>query len=395
MPEKERDTVDERVAGHSGELRKYALDEVEEIDHRDVSHAAGLVDDQEVLDLLSFAEAAYRKRKSPGDPPFHKTEWYKRRVRRYASRSATRAIDDGNVSQMSYLVGDPPYQNDVSGLHTARKLEEWLTHSEAAKLIYVAGLMGRGKTDLCCSFLEVVHWSFERIREEITEYGGETDDVPVPEFAANFEVEPAPDDVECIHCPSYDDLLDWVPEDASSRDVRWFLFDEASTELTAQSGKNAQDVAEIFAPFVKKMRKLGVNLVVVGHDRGDVHIAIRSMADFVAKPGLKKASVYAGINKREPQGHMFDLDQIPQTTWSFDTDDMATWDWGSARQDEEIEGYDEQDTKRLTAIHAAEVYQVSDLSMAEACEAVSTPSISVSTTMLQDALDGRYQEVIA
>jgi hypothetical protein len=395
MSEEERDTVDERVAGHSGEFRRYALDALDEVDHRDVSHAAGLVDDQKVLDLLSFAESAYRKRKRPGDPPFHQTEWYKRRVRRYASRSATRAIDEGNVSQMAYLVGDPPYQNDVSGLHTARKLENWLIHSENCKLIYVAGLMGRGKTDWCCSMLEVIHWAYERVREQITEYGGSTDDIPEPEFAANFRVSPRQSDVDCAHCASYDALLNWIPDDASSSDVRWFLFDEASTELTAQSGKNAQDVAEMFAPFVKKMRKKGVNMVVVGHDKGDVHVAIRSIADFVSKPGQKKAQVYAGINNREPQGHLFDLDRIPETTWGYNTDDMATWSWGSARQDEEIEGYDEQDTKRLTALHAAEVYRVSDLSMSEACEAVSTPSISVSTTMLRNALDGEYQEVIA
>ena len=395
MSDDDRETERERIAGHSGELRDYARGEIGEVDHRDVSHATGLIEDSKVLDLMSFAESAYQRRKDPEDPPFHETNWFERRAKKYGSRTATRAVRDGNPSQMSYFVGNPGYQNDISGLHTARKLENWLIHSENCKLIYVAGLMGRGKTDWCCSMLEVIHWAYERVREQIAEYGGSTDDIPEPEFAANFRVDPRQSDVDCAHCQSYDALLNWIGDDASSDDVRWFLFDEASTELTAQSGKNAQDVAEMFMPFVKKMRKKGVNMVVVGHDKGDVHIAIRSIADFVSKPGQKKAQVYAGINNREPQGHLFDLDRIPETTWGYDTDDMASWSWGSARQDAAIQGYSDQDAKRLTAKHAAEVYRISDLSMTEACEAVSTAEISVSTTMLQNALSGEYDGVIA
>jgi hypothetical protein len=393
-------TEREPIAGHSGELRDYSRGEIGEVDHRDVSHATGLVQDDDVLELMSFAESAYQRRKSPDDPPFHETNWFQRRAKKYGTKTATRAIRDGNPSQMSYFAGNVGYQNDISGLHTARKLEHWLIHSENCKLIYVAGLMGRGKTDWCCSMFEVIHWYYERLRQEIAKYGGSPDDIPEPEFAANFEVSPPANprtsDVNCAHCASYDDLLDWIGEDGSSDDVRWFLFDEASTELTAQSAKTAQDVAEIFAPFVKKMRKDGVNMIVVGHDKGDVHIAIRSMANFVSKPGQKKAEVYRSIKNRNEEGHMYDLDRIPQTTWEYDTDDMATWNWGSAKEDIKDDDdlkLDKANLKRVLAKTAADLVEDKDMTQKEAVEAVNRENTDISRQMVRKAIDGEYDEL--
>jgi len=149
----------------------------------------------------------------------------------------------------------------------------------------------------------------------------------------------------------------------------------------------------MFAPFVKKMRKMGINMVVVGHDRGDIHIAIRSMADFVAKPGVKKAQVFAGVEGRNPVGHMFDLTNIPETSWGFDTDDMAEWSWGSAAEDAEFAGFSDNDVKKLTAIHALDVWRETDLSQKEACETVSGENITVSTAMLQSAKNNEYENI--
>lgn len=387
-------TQREAVRSAAGELREYALGDLGEADHDDVNPAAGLFEDDDVRDLMVFAEQAWERRKDDDEPDFWGTNWAADRRELAATERASTAIRDGNLSQIEYLTGMPEYENDVSGLNTVRKLENWLCHSDRCKLIYLAGLMGNGKTDWALTMLATVYWVHQRLREQIGEFGASPDDVPEPEFAANFAVDPAPADLECRHFSSYDDLVRWG-EQGSSDLERWFIFDEASTELTAQSGANAQDVAEYFAPFVKKMRKLGINMIVVGHDKGDVHVAIRSLADFVDKPGLKSASVYAGINKREPQGHLFDLDRIPPTEWEFDTDDMADWSWGSAAEDADFDGFTEQDVKQMAAKRGARLVERHGMSEEDAAKALSGEDYSISRWMIRQAKQGEYGPVSA
>ena len=181
--------------------------------------------------------------------------------------------------------------------------------------------MGKGKTDFCLLLFEIILDHFERLSK------AGMSEAPMPEFATNFKVN-VPDDVDITikEFHHYSELERWA-ESGSSDDERWFIFDEASTELTAQSGANAQQVAEVFSPFVKKMRKCGINMIVIGHDRGDVHPAIRAIASFIDKESLKSASVYQGIKSREPHGHVMSISGIPETSWQFDTDDVADWEW--------------------------------------------------------------------
>jgi len=392
-------TVDEdrreRARLISEELREYSRGSLSEADHRDVSPAAGLVRDDATRDLLVFTEKAYERHARADEPEFWSTSWASDRLRRAASSTTTEAVRSGNVSTMSYVRGWVEYNSDVSGLHAIRQMEDWLCQSENTKLVYMASLMGRGKTDFSLTMLQVVNHFYRRLRDSAPSEVS----VPEPEFAANLRVETPPDEPRVRLLQSYDDLDEWT-EGGSSDDVRWFIFDEASTELTAQSGSNAQDVAEVMAPFVKKMRKVGVNMIVIGHDKRDVHPAIRSLADFVAKQSTKKASIYSGIKRREPAGHMFDLSGIPPTSWSYDTDDMATWSWGSALDDveEQVDGtvVDEDDLKQFAALRGADLYEsVDGITLNEAADMVSSESITVSNWMIRRARDGDYQEVEA
>ena len=376
------------------EVREVSRDQLVEADDDvldDVSRAAGLVRDDAVRDLLVFAEDAYERRRDHSDPDFWETKFAQSRVRRETASTVTDAVAHGNISQLSYVRGNVEYESDVSGLHAVRQLEDWLCTSEATKLVYLAALMGRGKTDLSLTMLQVVDHYYSRLRETAPA------EVEVPEvdLAANLSVSTPDGDPDVALLDSYDKLEEWS-EDGSSDEEKWFIFDEASTELTAQSGSNAQDVAEVMAPFVKKMRKVGVNMIVIGHDRRDVHPAIRSLADFVDKTGKKTASFYEGIKKREPTGHMFDLVGIPPTEWDFDTDDMADWSWGDALDAETGSTVDRTDLKRLAAIRGASVYEeVDSVTLADAARMVSTESLSVSDRMIRKARDGEYQEVLA
>jgi len=373
------------------ELREYSRGSLEESSHRDVDRTAGLVRESGVRDLLIFARQAYERHSTQEDPDYHSTRWYQIRLDRAASRTATRAVESGNISQMTYIRGWVEYESDVSGLHAIRQMENWLCASENTKLVYIAALMGRGKTDLALTLLQVARHYFDRLRDAAP---AEVE-VPEVELAANLDVETGEDGPEVRTIQSFDDLLEWT-DGGSSDDERWFIFDEASTELTAQSGANAQDVAEVMAPFVKKMRKVGINMIVIGHDKRDVHPAIRSMADFVDKTGLKTCSVYSGIKNREPAGHMFDLSGIPPTSWEFDTDDMAEWSWGDALGEVEggPSGPSEQELKRMMAVRAAELHErVDSVTRAEALDMVSSEDVSISDTMLDKAKRGEYQEV--
>lgn len=344
------------------EFREYARGELD-VEHHDVHPIAGLVGDERKRHALEFFATAYdpdEEEVENGLPrDFWETAFAERAKQKYATDTATRAVRDGNITQTAYMTGLPSYKSDVSGLHAINQLADWLVHSEQCKLVYLAALMGRGKTDLSLTMMEVVHDHFRRVERSV----GDEISIPTPEFASNFHVEGAGEaEVKEIHREST--LLEWA-EEGDSDDERWFIFDEASTELTAQSGANAQNVAENFAPFVKKMRKKGINMIVIGHDKGDVHPAIRSLADFVDKGGLKTASFYAGIKNREPAGHLFDLEGIPPTAWSFDTDDVASWEWDVDGEGDEEPDYDplkDDEFLEWRNQRIARLYDVTDLS---------------------------------
>lgn len=368
------------VAAAFREVREYAMGNLD-VDHSHLHPIAGLIEDKEIRDVLAFMAENYEPATEEMPRDFWETKFAQKAIKKFATDLATEAIDAGNLSQISYITGLPSYESDVSGMHAINQMVDWLVHSEQCKLIYLAALMGRGKTDFALTLLSMIHDHFRRLRNSQHVEG----DIPEPEFATNFWVDP-PEDVEIKEINDWDTLQEWADE-GSSDDERWFVFDEASTELTAQSGANAQDVAETMGPFVKKMRKSGINMIVIGHDRQDIHVAIRSMADFVDKVGLKSASFYAGINDRQPQGHMFDVSGIPpidQAEWDFDTDDMAEWSWGDDEEALEESGFTESDLKHEIAERGARLWKQTDLNQAEVAKALSTERISVSRTMISN-----------
>lgn len=331
--------VDRDLRGPIRELREYSRGRLD-VDHSDVSPVAGLVEDESLRDALMFLDSVYDPAAHEDLPPtFWETQLARSAIRQEATETAAKAVRDGDPNRAAYLTGVPSYRSDVSGMHAIRSLGEWLVHSEKCKLIYVAALMGRGKTDMALLMLESVVSQYERARKVVEEDDSidpSEVDLPVPEVAANFHFEPrgVSREIETTSINSYPELVEWV-ESGEVEEVRWFIFDEASTSLTAQSGANSQRVAESVAPLVKKMRKNGVNMIVIGHDAGDIHPAIRELCDFVTKPTLKSADFYAGVSNREPQGHIFSVDGLPQTSWDFETDDMAEWSWSEEEEEED------------------------------------------------------------
>ena len=323
---------DEAIASFR-EAREYSRGGLD-VEHSDVYEWSGLIQDSDVREALAFLKREYDRQRAGMPSRFEETEFFRAAMKKYATESHSKAISEGNVSQVTYTAGLPGYDSDLSGLHALNQLADWLVSSEQCKLIYLAALMGRGKTDFSLLLLEIIHDHFRRVRSH------DADAAPKPEFATNFYLDPT-DDVEVREFHHYSELKEWA-DSGTSDDEKWMIFDEASTELTAQSGSNAQKVAETFAPFVKKMRKSGVNMIVIGHDKGDVHPAIRSIASFIDKLSTKKAEIYEGIKSREPYGHRLSIGGIPKTSWTYDTDDVATWHWDT-EVDEDVVNIDDLD----------------------------------------------------
>lgn len=400
------DEVERDLRGPIRELREYARGRLD-VDHQDVEPIAGLVEDDDLRDVLMFLSEIYDPSDAEELPAsFWETDLARSAIKQSGTEAAARAVRDGDPNRAAYLTGVPSYRSDVSGLHAIRELGDWLVHSEKCKLLYIAALMGRGKTDMALLMIESVYHQYERAQRVIRESDDLDDDaaaeVPTPEVAANFWFEPegVAGGVETASINSYPELVEWV-EAGDVDDVRWFIFDEASTELTAQSGKNSQKVAEKVAPLVKKMRKNGVNMIIIGHDAGDVHPAIRELCDFVDKPSLKTADMYAGVSQREPVGHLFSVDGLPQTSWKYNTDDMATWTWtddGEGSADEhlideaEAERIVEDELRKYRDRRIVEIYERTDLGQTDVAEAFDLTQPTVSS-ILRDADDAAEPRV--
>lgn len=370
------------------ELREYVAGRLD-VDHDNASPAA-LIHDDEVRKVALFMENTYEPpRLDDGSIPegfpedFWETNFGQRMLKKHVSDSIARAFREGNKEQAGAVVGLPNYENDVSGLHTANRLADWLIGGNEMSIIYLAGTQGAGKTDFSLTMMEVVRRHFERATQV---EGIDSGDVPTPEFATNFSVTTPPDaDHRLIN--QYGELEGWLTE-GSSDEQKWFVFDEASTELTAQSSSNAQKVVEKMNELVKKGRKFGLSgLVVIGHDSKDVAPLFRMLADYVEKTGTKTASFYASVQDREGAGHLFDVSGIPEATWDYDTDDTATWSWsgGSSSGDGESGGYTEAELRELRDERICWLYEnVEGINQSDLADAFDVSTATVSRAVSDD-----------
>jgi len=294
------------------ELREYARGMLD-VDHQDVYSWAGMIDDPEVRQILAFMEEVYDPSVHPEMPEkFTETKFFKRALKKYATEAATKAIQEGDSQRVSFVTGKPGYTNDVSGMQTLQRLEEWLM-KDTARMLYLAGHMGTGKTALAHLMMEVVMHRYSQ-------------DGVDPDVRTNIRSS----ELDTIN--NYPDLEEWMTT-GSVDDEKWFIFDEASSELSGYSHDRAR-VEQLMSSLVKRMRKNGVSLVIIGHTGKDLHADLRRLCDFVKKQSKKTADLYATVKGGEGAGHVLRLDGIPETSLEFDTEDEAQWDWGEEVESE-------------------------------------------------------------
>lgn len=373
-PQSRRD----RQRSAAGELRQYALGDLAEVDHRDVSRAAAVARDDDVRELLVFASQAWARHRDPSAHEetdrveFWDTEWASRRVEQQATDMATDAVEAGNVSQMEFLTGMPEYESDVSGLHALQDMEHWLLDSEEIKVTYLADYMGTGKTEFVHLCAEVVEFRSER-----------RDDLAPAEFVANIPTSDFPT------ITGWDEFKEWV-EKGHIDSNRWAIIDEGSQMLTGYSD-DREAVERLMSRLVKLARKHGVNLIIIGHTGMDLHADLRRLCDYVEKPSKKTARVYLSVKRGEGAGHLFDLDGLPPARdYGFESDDEAVWSWDGALDEESAHELDEQTVRHLIAKRAATLASQSELSQEDAAQVLSGPEMEIKQSMVSRAGRGEY-----
>jgi hypothetical protein len=318
------------------ELREYALGNLD-VEHQQAFPFAGLVEDPQLRDVLAFFDEVYEP---TGDMPqnFHNTKLARRIIKRGGTETIAKAIEQGDSTRAGYISGLADFTSDVSGMLTLQQLESWLL-DDVAKMIYLAGHMGTGKTDLAHLMIEVVQHRYAQQDVEI-------------EARTNIETS------ELRTINEYGDLQEWMTS-GSSDDEKWFIFDEASSELSGYSHDRAK-VEQLMSSMVKKMRKNGVSMIIIGHTGMDLHPDLRRLSDFVKKQSTKTADAYASVKKGEGTGHLFRLDRIPPTSLEYDTEDEAEWEWGDALEDEKGDGLSDDEFREWRDYRIGRLYYEHD-----------------------------------
>ncbi|QSJ05051.1 putative NTPase [Haloarcula virus Hardyhisp2] len=325
----------------SAELRSYIENNLKDQNSEVYPHA-GLVDDSNVHDFMSFMESAYEGKHSDMPHFFKNTQMGKIMKKKSATRTATNAVQEGNISQMKFISGKQSYTNDISGIHTLIDLRNKL--GKDAYIQYLFGHMGNGKTD------------FAILQAEISHIEHNTD------VATNIK-SLAEEREHVTYIPQYGDLLQWLADGAKVKSIdqiaeleidvqdKLFIFDEASSHASGYSD-DAYETQKKLGTLVKKIRKVGGNLIIIGHTGKDVHPDIRRITnDCVSKSSLKTAEYYHAVNEQgNGEGHKETISGIPQTNWNgYDTNEITSWDWSDVPLDEEmdvIEAKEEQEISK-------------------------------------------------
>ena len=323
----------------AGELRSFIENNLN-AKNKDVYPHAGLVDSPDTLEFMNFMESCYDGSHPKMPYKFSETKLGTQVRRASATRTATNAVDEGNISQMKYISGQQSYKSDSSGLHTLMQLRDML--GQDAYIQYLFGHMGNGKTDFAILQAEIAR------KEHNADIGTNIKSL----------------DQKDHYLYNYGDLLQWLAdgEEVGSIDEiaeldinagnKLFLFDEASSHASGYSD-DAYETQKKLGTLTKKIRKVGGSMIIIGHTGKDVHPDIRRITnDCVHKTGKKNATFYHSVEEGKGRGKKFSIGSIPQTNWkSYDTNEITSWEWTdvpSTVYDETAEGVVEKKKEQST-----------------------------------------------
>lgn len=309
----------------SAELKSYLENNLSSENTELFPHTA-LVSNSETLELMNLFETAYDGSQEGMPYRFKDTDLGEQLRRSEATKTATNAVQEGNISQMKFISGKQSYNIDATSLHALISLREKL--GKPAYVQYLFGHMGNGKTD------------FAILQGELgkRELG----------YEIGSNVKSLKEKDEYIR--NYGELLQWLAEGQEVKSIdeiiekditvsdKLFIFDEASSHASGYAD-DAYETQKKLGVMVKKMRKVGCRLIVIGHTGKDIHPDIRRLAECAKKVSKKTVEYYNTVTENgKGDGFKDSVSGIPKTNWdSYDTNEITSWDWSDVPKEAQEE----------------------------------------------------------
>lgn len=269
------------------------------------SHA-GLVDDDRDRRSLSFVSEAIAD-SDRGADRLEDTELGETLLTNAETEAATRAVNQGHTSLASFLVGVTEQELDASNVTLPSKILARIVNDGQLSTMLAAGAPNSGKTNtvwLCCEIADA--WF---------------DDLLV---ISNARAEIVDRRVTSAH-----DLAVTLLEERDRPKV--VVIDEGSTHFDARTQN--YEVASQWSPLLKRMSKLGCELVaVIGHTGKDVDPEVKRLTNLALfKSAPERAEFFAEwpADSDFPDDRLFGgtLDELEATSVDYDPDEPAPWSW--------------------------------------------------------------------
>ena len=238
---------------------------------------------------------------------FDETELGATLMDRLVSDRATEAVETGNSSMMSHVVGVTEQDLDASSLTLPARILDLLRNNGALTTVLAAGDPNSGKTNTVWLMTELAR----------TEWS----DMLVISNARSSAV-----DLRVTSC--HDLALALLRHQDRPKFV---VIDEGSTHFDART--QSHSVASQWSPLLKRMSKLGVEVsAVIGHTGKDVDPEMKRLTSLgLFKPDPKTAEFYASwpADSDRPTDLLFGgpLENLEATGVVYDADEPAPWDW--------------------------------------------------------------------
>ena len=282
----------------------------EQIDGRLDSRAdfyphTGIVDDDGHRSTLSFVESVLRD--SADHASFAETELGSDVLAAFRSDRATTAVSEGNGSVLSHLVGVTEQDLDASAITLSARILEELDRDGALSTILAAGDPNTGKTNTAWLLVELARTLWDDLLVLSNARAGIVDE----------------------RVPNCHDLAVSLLE---YRDrPKAVVIDEGSTHFDART--NSRDVATQWSPLLKRMSKLGVEVVIViGHTGKDVDPELKrltSLAFYKTEPKIVEFYERWPSDSDRPTDQLFgsSVSALEATAVDYDPDEPAPWEW--------------------------------------------------------------------
>lgn len=220
---------------------------------------------------------------------------------------ATRAVHEGNSSVLSHLVGVTEQDLDASSITLPARILELIEREDQLATLLAAGAPNSGKTNTVWVVSEVARAWY--------------DDCLV---ISNARADLVDERITSAH-----DLAVTLLEHRARPKI--VVIDEGSTHFDART--KSYEVSSQWSPLLKRMSKLGVELVaVIGHTGKDVDPEVKRLTNIgIWKSAPETAEFFAEWDAEEdfPQDRLFggSLENLEATSVEYDPDEPAPWNW--------------------------------------------------------------------